>query len=214
MRTTMTKVIIIDRDLQLHQLYRSYFENAPEYELIGIYDKVSAVLYDMGRSMPDIIISEVSLSGISGLEGIEHLKKRDASIKILIMSQQSDFEIIKKAFKKGANGYLTKPVTRKRLFHALDSIQQYGAALGHDVAKMIISSFQRKPLKTFSKRENQIIEYLGQGFTYKDIAEKLFVTPSTVNFHIQNIYLKLNVNSKSEALEKLRQLEAFQLDHS
>ncbi|MBC31659.1 MAG: DNA-binding response regulator [Muricauda sp.] len=214
MRTTVTKVIIIDRDLQLHQLYRSYFENAPEYELIGIYDKVSAVLYDMGRSMPDIIISEVSLSGISGLEGIEHLKKRDASIKILIMSQQSDFEIIKKAFKKGANGYLTKPVTRNRLFHALDSIQQYGAALGHDVAKMIISSFQRKPLKTFSKRENQIIEYLGQGFTYKDIAEKLFVTPSTVNFHIQNIYLKLNVNSKSEALEKLRQLEAFQLDHS
>ena len=159
MRTTVTKVIIIDRDLQLHQLYRSYFENAPEYELIGIYDKVSAVLYDMGRSMPDIIISEVSLSGISGLEGIEHLKKRDASIKILIMSQQSDFEIIKKAFKKGANGYLTKPVTRNRLFHALDSIQQYGAALGHDVAKMIISSFQRKPLKTFSKRENQIIEY-------------------------------------------------------
>ena len=75
------------------------------------------------------------------------------------MSQQSDFEIIKKAFKKGANGYLTKPVTRNRLFHALDSIQQYGAALGHDVAKMIISSFQRKPLKTFSKRENQIIEY-------------------------------------------------------
>ncbi|AKA36514.1 response regulator transcription factor [Flagellimonas lutaonensis] len=214
MRTTMTKVIIIDRDLQLHQLYGSYFENAPEYELIGIYDKVSAVLYDMGRSMPDIIISEVSLSGISGLEGIEHLRKRDASIKILIMSQQSDFEIIKKAFKKGANGYLTKPVTRNRLFHALDSIQQYGAALGHDVAKMIISSFQRKPLKTFSKRENQIIEYLGQGFTYKDIAEKLFVTPSTVNFHIQNIYLKLNVNSKSEALEKLRQLEAFQLDHS
>ena len=109
---------------------------------------------------------------------------------------------------------MTKPVTRNRLFHALDSIQQYGAALGHDVAKMIISSFQRKPLKTFSKRENQIIEYLGQGFTYKDIAEKLFVTPSTVNFHIQNIYLKLNVNSKSEALEKLRQLEAFQLDHS
>ena len=67
--------------------------------------------------------------------------------------------------------------------------------------------FQRKSYSAFSKRENQIIDYLCEGETYKTIADKLFVTPSAVNFHIQNIYLKLDVNSKSEALEKLRLLD-------
>ena len=67
--------------------------------------------------------------------------------------------------------------------------------------------FQRKSYASFSDRENQIIDYLGQGATYKTIADNLFVTPSTINFHIQNIYLKLNVNSKSEALSKLREMD-------
>ncbi len=212
MKTCAIRVTIIDNDPQLHQLYRCYFETVTEYQLMGIYSTVSEVLSNFGRLAPDIVISEVSLNGISGLEGIELLKKRKAPIKILIMSDKNDFEIIKKAFRKGANGYLTKPVTKNRLFNALDSIKQHGAALGHDVAKKIIGSFQQRPLEAFSKRENQIIEYLGQGATYKVIADKLYVTPSTVNFHIQNIYLKLNVNSKSEALEKLRLLQMKELN--
>jgi DNA-binding NarL/FixJ family response regulator len=150
----------------------------------------------------------VSLFGISGIEGIQYFRKKDIHVKIILLSIKNDFDIVKKAFKAGANGYLTKPVTKSRLHEALNSVKENGAALSHDVARTVVEMFQKKKYESLSKRENQIVEYLGQGATYKSIADKLYVTPSTVNFHIQNIYLKLNVNSKSAALEKLRMLEA------
>ena len=101
---------------------------------------------------------------------------------------------------------MTKTITRKRLYHALNAVKNEGAVIGNDIAKTIISMFQPKSYQSFSERENQIIDYLGQGATYKTIADKLFVTTSAINFHIQNIYLKLNVNSKSEALLKLQEI--------
>jgi DNA-binding NarL/FixJ family response regulator len=78
--------------------------------------------------------------------------------------------------------------------------------MSNDIVKKVIANFRRKSFKLFSERENQILDYLSKGATYKVIADKLFVTTSTVNFHIQNIYLKLDVNSKSEALSKIEQL--------
>ena len=112
-----------------------------------------------------------------------------------------------KDFKKGANGYLTKPLTLDKLEHALRSMEKEGAAMSNDIVKKIIHNFHKKTFAFFSERENQIVDFLCQGATYKMIAQKLFVTPSAVNFHIQNIYLKLDVNSKSEALSKLEQLQ-------
>jgi DNA-binding NarL/FixJ family response regulator len=86
-------------------------------------------------------------------------------------------------------------------------MEKEGAAMSNDIVKKIIHNFHKKTFAFFSERENQIVDYLCQGATYKMIAQKLFVTPSAVNFHIQNIYLKLDVNSKSEALSKLEQLQ-------
>ncbi|MDT0539924.1 MULTISPECIES: response regulator transcription factor [Croceitalea] len=208
MKKLPLKVIVIDNDEKMNDWYQNYFIHDPDYLLVETYTTVNAALINYQNNLPDIIISEVSLLGISGIDGIERFRKKSTTIKIIIASSKSDFELIKRAFKIGANGYLTKPISKERLFHALISVKHNGAALSYDVAKKVIATFQKKKYESFSKRENQIAEFLSQGATYKTIAHKLFVTPSTVNFHIQNIYLKLNVNSKSEALEKLRILEA------
>ncbi|MGB5822194.1 MAG: response regulator transcription factor [Saonia sp.] len=208
METNTLKIIVIDDDLLFHDTYAYYFETYCDYSLEGIYVSVEDALADYDNVQPDIIVSEVSLPKVSGIEGIGLFLEKDPEVKIIMISEQSDFEIIKKAFKSRANGYLTKPVSEKRLLHALNSIRYEGAIMSNDIAKKVISMFQRKSYKSFSERENQIIDYLGQGATYKAIADRLFVTPSTINFHIQNIYLKLNVNSKSQALTKLRQLES------
>ncbi|WP_343486144.1 response regulator transcription factor [Allomuricauda sp. d1] len=209
MLTNAVKVMIIDNDVNEHQSYVNYLENQNEFIITKICDGVSSALQDFKEHNPEIILSEVSLNGISGINGIELFKKKSDSAKIILVSHRSDFELIRKAFKMGANGYLTKPLTKERFLNALHSVQSDGAAMSHDVAKKVISIFQEKKFEWFSNRENQIVEYLRQGATYKMIAEKLFVTPSTVNFHIQNIYLKLNVNSKAEALVKLEQLQEF-----
>jgi len=212
MKTHPLQIAIIDNDESLKPMYKLYFEDTVEYELHGIYKSVHELLSNFGRKTPDIILSEVTLAGISGIDGLEYFLRKDENLKVLMMSQKSDFKVIKESFKKGASGYLTKPLTKDRLFAAVVALDQHGVALEHDVAKKIIHSFQTKSFDSFSRKENQIAELLTQGFTYKMIADKLCVTPSAVNFHIQNIYVKLNVNSKSEALEKLREMEMRQLN--
>ena len=206
MKTTTLKVMAIDSDSRFLEAYPYYFSTYREYALAGIYTSVSEALDQYQRIAPDIILSEVHLPDGSGIDAIAEIRKRNPQAKILMISNENDFESIKKSFKLGATGYLTKPIDMTRLHQALDSVKYEGAALSNDIARQVISMFRRKSYRNFSERENEIIEYLGQGMTYKDIADKLFVTPSTVNFHIQNIYLKLDVNSKSEALEKLRTL--------
>ena len=207
MNTTLSKIIVIDNDVQFHSAYQTYFESFLEYSLMGIYTTVENALADYDSIRPDIVFSEVELPDTSGIEGIQLFRKKDADVKIIMLSKNKDFDMVKKAFKNTANGYLSKPVSERTLYNALDSIKSDGAFMSNDIISQIISKFQGKSYEFFSERENQVVEYLCQGATYKTIAEKLFVTASAVNFHIQNIYLKLNVNSKSEALRKLQEME-------
>ena len=206
MKSNILKTIIIDNDPILHEGYRYYFETYLDYSLEGLYLSIKDALLDYENVMPDIIFSEISIPEMNGIEGIRFFRKKDRNVKIIMLSDQSDFEVIKKAFKNGANGFLTRPVCKKRLHNALDSIKYEGATMSNDIVNKVISNFHRKSYQFFSERENQIVDYLCKGATYKIIADELFVTTSTINFHIQNIYLKLNVNSKSEALTKLKQL--------
>ncbi|MFS4457325.1 response regulator transcription factor [Maribacter sp. 2304DJ31-5] len=206
MQTDFSKIMVIEKDQKLHDAYRAYFETYMEYDLVGIYSKVNAALKDIKKFRPDIIVSEVALPEMNGIDAIKLIRRKDWSVKIIMISDNNDFTIIKRAFKSGANGYLTKPMTEEKLHHALTCVKEDGATISNDIVKKVVSNLHRKSFKFFSERENQIVDYLCKGATYKMIAEKLFVTTSTVNFHIQNIYLKLDVNSKSEALAKLGQL--------
>lgn len=207
MKTATLKVMVIDSDMRFLEAYPYYFSTYRDYDLVGIYPSAEEALEAYLELRPDIVLSEVHLPTGSGIDAIAEIRKRNSDARILMISDENDFEYIRKAFKFGAAGYLTKPITANRLKEALDSIRFEGAAISNDIALQVISAFRRKSYENFSQRENEIIEYLCQGLTYKNIAEKLFVTPSTVNFHIQNIYLKLDVNSKSEALEKIRELD-------
>ena len=208
MKTATLRIIAIDNDVAFHDTYAYYFQSYFNYTLEGVFSSVEDALADFDRLQPDMILSEVNMAeGMSGIEGINQFKAKDPDVKVIMVSKESDYDLVKKAFKHQASGYLTKPISKKRLLRALNSIRDEGAALSSDIAKKLISMFQRKSYRIFSERENQIIEHLGQGATYKSIAEKLYVTTSTINFHIQNIYLKLDVNSKSEALRKLRELD-------
>ncbi len=199
--------MVVDDNRSMHRAYENYFEMYLEYTLAGIYESTQDALAVYDLVQPDIIFSEVELPDGSGIEAIKRYRLKDPKVKIIMLSTQNDFDLVKKAFKNTANGYLTKPVNERTLYNALDGIKSEGATLSNDIAKKIITMFQRKTYDRFSERENQVIDYLSQGATYKTIAEKLFVTASAINFHIQNIYLKLDVNSKSEALRKLRELE-------
>ena len=207
MKTNLLSVIAIENDTQFHEAYRYYFSKYADFPLVGLFSSMEEALIDFKETMPDIIITDMSFPGILGIDGFADFRKMNPDVKIIVASEENEFSMIKSAFKNGANGFLTKPLTKKRLKNALYSVKYEGAVLSNDIAAKLIAMFHQKSNNFFSKRENQIIEFLCQGDTYKTIADQLYVTTSTINFHIQNIYLKLDVNSKSEALKKLRELE-------
>lgn len=201
------KIIIIDHELSLHQTYHDYFDAYTDYQLQGTFISIKHALSEYDSLQPDIIFSEITMPDLCGIEGIKYFRKKDPNVIIIMLTAENDFAVIRRAFKSTANGFLSKPVSKRSLYNALDSIKSEGAILSNDIAKKVISMFQRKSRDFFSERENQVIDFLCQGATYQAIGDKLFVTASAVNFHIQNIYLKLDVNSKSEALIKLEELE-------
>ena len=201
------KIIVVDSDHILRPAYEAYFETYLDYSLKGIFNSVKEALADYDQTRPAIIFLEANLPDMCGIEGIQHFRSIDPLVKIIIISTPNDFELVKKAFKSGANGYLTKPVSQRTIYNALYAIECQGAFISNDLAQKVIAMFQKKSYQLFSERENEVVDLLRQGETYKTIAEKLFVTASAVNFHVQNIYLKLNVNSKSEALVKLHEME-------
>lgn len=207
MKSPILKVILIDNDPSYHEGYHYYFEKYKDYALEGLYKTTDEAIKEYSKIQPDIVVLDVSTPNMSDMESIRSFRKKDNAVKIIMISDQTDFELIKKTFKCGANGFITKPISKKRLHHALNSIKYEGAVMSNDIVQKVISNYHKQTYIVFSERENQIIDYLCKGATYKVIADKLFVTPSAVNFHIQNIYLKLNVNSKSEALVKLNQMD-------
>lgn len=206
MKNQKLKIIVIEKNEVLSAAYQDYLKGFTDYLLVGMYTDVQKALKEFKTTKPDIIFAEVGLKGISGIDSIRLFRQKDKNVQVIMISTINDFDIIKKAFKQGANGYLTKPMSANKLEHALTSIRYEGAAMSTDIVKKVVANFHKKSFTFFSERENQIVDYLFKGATYKTIADKLFVTTSTVNFHIQNIYLKLNVNSKSEALTKLERL--------
>lgn len=201
---TPNHVMVLDHDPNTAKLCETLFESMEGYSLIAQPTSLREAMVFEERFPLDLLIMETKINAHSGLRYANGILERKPEIKILIVSKENDFELIKQAFKIGVHGYLTKPVTLERMLSALHTIAEEGTPLSNDVSKKIIAVFREKRYDMLSQRENQIIGYLGEGATYKDIAKKLFVTPSTVNFHLQNIYLKLDVKSKSEALQKIR----------
>lgn len=205
---TPKHVMVLDHDPNTFKLCSSVFETLQNHSLLTHCQSLRDAMALEDQYPFSLLITETTIQGQSSLRYVNDVLSRNRQIKVLVLSQNNDFELIKQAFKYGVHGYLTKPVSSERLLNAFETIAKDGTALSHDVSNKIVAVFKERRYPQLSPRENEIVGYLGEGATYKDIAKKLFVTPSTVNFHLQNIYLKLNVKSKSEALQQLRTIEA------
>ncbi|MFV0564424.1 MAG: response regulator [Flavobacteriaceae bacterium] len=195
--------IVIEDDKILLDSYRYYFSVFDNFMLKGAYYSVIEALKDFKALRPDIIISDISMPGINGVEGIKHFKKLCPNVKVIIVTVHDDLEHILESVSNNADGYLTKPINKTSLLNALETAINNGAPLSNNVSIKILQTFQKNKNPMFSEREHEIIELFTKGLTYKDMADKLCVTSSTINFHIQNIYTKLDVSNKSEALKKL-----------
>ncbi|WP_298779481.1 response regulator transcription factor [uncultured Polaribacter sp.] len=204
--TLKKRVIIIEDEMAIREAYKYYFKSFDNYYLVADYECVEDALEEFKETDPDIVLSDISLPGLSGIEGVKRYKNLKPEVKILILSIHDDLTHIIDSLKSLVDGYITKPVKQQNLLNSLESLQQGGAPLSNDVSRKLIEFFHEKKIELFSERENEVVNLLMKGNSYKTIADQLFISTSTVNYHIQNIYTKLNVSSKPEALKELKKL--------
>lgn len=173
----------------------------------GSYHSMEEALRKIGSSLPDVVLTDLGLPGMSGVEGIGVLKEKYPDLLLLVQTVYEDDERIFNALCNGASGYLLKRTPPARLIEGLKEAVAGGAPMSPEVARKVIKLFReiRPPERAdyhLTAHELRLLKLFVDGHNYKTAAQELKVTTSTINFHLQNIYQKLQVHSKTEAVAK------------
>ncbi|WP_340200513.1 response regulator [Ascidiimonas sp. W6] len=198
-----TYVSIIEDNLIFKENISEYIQKLDTYFLLGAYESAEAAIEDFtNTNQPDLILMDIGLPGINGIEGTKIIKKMYPKTDLIIVTVYEDSEMVFEALKAGACGYLTKSIGFQELSKALAILAAGGAPMSHKISKMVVDSFQLNHNdKTLSIREKEVLTLIAQGKTYSHIAQELFISKTTVRTHIRNIYQKLHVHSKAEAIK-------------
>lgn len=155
----------------------------------------------------DVVLMDINLSGqINGIECVQKLKVTQSQMQFMMCTAYEDSELVFNALKVGATGYILKTTLPPKLIESIKEIYHGGSPMSAQIARKVISSFQMPALEEqihlLSKREHELLDLLAKGYRYKEIADKLFLSIETIRTHIRNIYRKLEVQSRTEALNK------------
>ena len=205
----MIKFVSIVEDNTLYQqALVNVISSHEAFHLHSVYGSAEAAM-DMLQNPPDIAIVDINLPGKSGTELIAALQ-RHTNIQCLVCSMHDDDEHIVQALENGAVGYILKDASVQQISNALDELVKGGAPMSPYIASRVISFFRKPRVRTenalLSTREKEVLELVAEGLQYKEVAERLFLSTETVKKHMKNIYQKLHVQNKMEAVNKLRYL--------
>jgi DNA-binding NarL/FixJ family response regulator len=194
-----------------HREYREYLtallNGTDGFRCTESFRSMEEALRRLAGNLPDIVLADIGLPGMSGIEGIQILKGKHPQLLLLTLTVYEDDERIFDALCAGASGYLLKKTPPARLLESLRETVQGGAPMSPEIARRVVELFReiRPPDRAdyqLTPHETRILKMLVEGHNYKTAAAELAVTPSTINFHLRNIYEKLQVHSKTEAVVK------------
>jgi DNA-binding NarL/FixJ family response regulator len=200
-------VAIIEDHREFRDYLTALITGTEGFACTGNFRSVEDALPRISARVPDLILIDIGLPGINGIEGIRLLKERYPDTLFLTLTVHDDDERIFDALCAGASGYLLKKTQPAQLVASVREAAQGGAPMSPEVARRVIGLFRevRPPDRAdydLSPHETRILKLLAEGHNYKTAATKLGVAPTTINFHLQNIYQKLQVHSKTEAVAK------------
>lgn len=200
---------IIEDDHNLRDNIEKFFSLYTDITIVFSVNSIEKFLSE-NKSLtqePYLIFIDIGLPGISGIEGISMIRKTYPNAHIVMISGTCNEDSVWEAVSAGANGYLLKPLSLKKIIEQIDIIKNNGALISPEVASMLFSKIAQKTKEKeakiegiLTKRELDVVDYLLKGQSYKEIANQLFISYSTVNDHIKKIYAKLEINSKGELL--------------
>lgn len=203
----IVRIALVEDDERLRGLLIAHLEATPGIRCIAAYGDAESAIRDVPDKKPDIILMDINLPGISGIEAIRMMKPAMPTTDFVILTVFEDNKRIFEALEAGAVGYLLKSTSPNDLVEALHEVRRGGSPTSAPIARKIVQSFQRHPvpetaLEALTEREDEVLTQLARGFTYKEISQNLFISRDTVHSHIRNIYRKLHVRSRTEAVVK------------
>lgn len=200
------KIILYDDVQSLRETLAFLLSSTPDFEVIGQFDNCETANIDVAELQPDVILMDIDMPRITGIEGVKLIRKYDAEVKIIMLTVFDDNKNVFDAIRFGANGYLLKKTGPAALVEAIRDVHAGGApmnaAIATQVLKMFASMSFEGPNYNLSDREKDVLKSLVDGNSYKMVAAELKVSIDTVRTHIRGIYEKLHVHSKSEAVMK------------
>ncbi len=200
------RVLIVDDDAEIRQGLRWVIDHSSGFVCVGAHGKFDDALTTIEDNAPDVVLMDIGMPEKDGIECVEILKRAYPDIQCLMLTVHSDDDKIFQSLRVGAVGYLLKKTPPDALLAAIRDAYAGGAPMSTEVARRVLGYFQQqkndKLSSSLSKRELEVLQALIDGYTYKAIADKLFVSTNTVSFHLRNIYAKLHVRSRAEAVAK------------
>jgi DNA-binding NarL/FixJ family response regulator len=201
------KVAIVEDEREIRECLALLVNGTEGYTCTGSYRSMEEALEKISRQVPDVVLSDIGLPGMNGIDGVRLLKERHPNLLVLMLTVYDDDERIFDAMCAGACGYLLKKTPPARLLDSLKEVVAGGAPMSPEVARRVIKLFReiRPPDRAeyhLTPHETRLLKLFVEGHNYKTAAAELKVSVNTVNFHVRSIYDKLQVHSRSEAVAK------------
>jgi DNA-binding NarL/FixJ family response regulator len=181
--------------------YQSLLTDVDNFSIVNVFSSFDLARKQLELDAPDIILLDIEMPGTNGLQALPIIKKALPSTKIIILTVFDSPELVFEALTMGASGYLTKDSNSTKIIDAIKEVSSGGGAMSTNVARIVMHSFQKNLNSPLTKRETEILEKIASGQTKGQIANDLFIDQETVRSHVKNIYTKLDVNSKSDAIK-------------
>lgn len=205
MNNSSHRIAIYEDNNALRESLKMIIDFTPGYSCVGAYPNGNNLLEDISSTKPEVILMDIDMPGISGIQAVELLKKHYPEVMVVMQTIFDDNDNIFKAICAGADGYLLKNTPPARLISGIEEVLDGGAPMSASVARKVLESQRSNAGKSdslLSEREKELLKLLVEGHSYKIVADKLFISVGTVQTHIKNIYSKLQVNSKAGAVAK------------
>lgn len=205
LQTTAIRIVLIEDDVTIREGYTYLINENPKYQVVNAYSNVESALKSIHQDDPHVILLDIELPGMNGTEGIPRLKAAVEDVYIIMLSVYENEQVVFDALSKGASGYLTKDASPQKIMNAIDEVLAGGGPMTINIARMVINSFKRSEQSPLTRRETEILEQIANGKTRGKIAEEMFIDLETVKSHLKNIYSKLDVHSRADAIKTARQ---------
>lgn len=204
----MIHIVIVEDNEKIAALLQQIIMSDDRFNCLAILPNAELAIKEIPNLLPDVVLMDIGLPGMNGIEAIRQLKPICPSVEFMMCTVYDEDEKVFEALETGANGYILKSTNPAELLQAIKELYEGGSPMSSDIARKVVKRLQQnqpsnaKELYGITKRESEILEQLAKGLQYKEIADLLFISEKTMKKHIYNIYEKMHVHSKVEAINK------------